>query len=176
LRTKQKTHDKPCSSRHERTKSLTKRLAPRSSDTSSQPMKAKRVGDAELRRRWRGSPWSVYCREDSSALFLHRVCLPASARWPASVILTRATSIVHPPATTRSAFAVSSPARTSSTICRREDMHQHDRLGAAISADASNSNARRRRDRLGTFSDLHKKCWPPPRHPTSVPQCNPSAR
>jgi hypothetical protein len=39
----------------------------------------------------------------------------ASTRRPSSVIRTRATSIVRPAATTRSAFAVASPARISST-------------------------------------------------------------
>jgi hypothetical protein len=63
------------------------------------------AGDVKLRRRWRGASWPVYCWGDRPALFLHRVCLPASARRPASVILTRATSTVHPPTTTRSAFA-----------------------------------------------------------------------
>jgi hypothetical protein len=41
----------------------------------------------------------------------------AGACRPASVVRTRATSIVLPPATTRSACAVASPARTSSAIC-----------------------------------------------------------
>jgi hypothetical protein len=46
------------------------------------------------------------------------IALPACECPPASLSdLSRATSIVHLPATTRSAFAVSCPARTSSTIC-----------------------------------------------------------
>jgi hypothetical protein len=46
-------------------------------------------------------------------------CLNPSliARRPASVIRTRVISIVREPATTRSAVAIASPARTSSTIC-----------------------------------------------------------
>jgi hypothetical protein len=50
-----------------------------------------------------------------------------------SVIRTRATSIDLPPATTRSANAVASAARTSSTnISNREAVRNHDRLGRAV--------------------------------------------
>jgi hypothetical protein len=54
-------------------------------------------------------------------------------RAPLSVIRTRATSIDLPPATTRSADAVASAARTSSTnISNREAVREHDRLGRAV--------------------------------------------
>ena len=49
-----------------------------------------------------------------------RYCSPASllsVLRPASVILTRATSIVRAPIATRSAFVVASPAWTNSSIC-----------------------------------------------------------
>jgi hypothetical protein len=48
--------------------------------------------------------------------FDHSGYRPVSARRPASVIRTRATSIVCRPATTRAAVAVASPARTRSII------------------------------------------------------------
>jgi hypothetical protein len=50
------------------------------------------------------------------------------------VIRTRATSIVGPPATTRSAVAVANPSRTSSTICDREAVREHHGFGAAVTA------------------------------------------
>jgi hypothetical protein len=50
----------------------------------------------------------------SAASLLHCFAF-ASAFRPASVIRSVATSILRPPATTRSAVAVASPARTSST-------------------------------------------------------------
>jgi len=56
-----------------------------------------------------------------------------SARRPASVMRTTATSIFCLPATVCSALALARPARTSSTIRRDgETMREHDRLGRAI--------------------------------------------
>jgi hypothetical protein len=58
-----------------------------------------------------------------------------SARRPASVIRTRASSIVRPPATTRSACAVPNPtADQLDHLLGCEAMRQHDRLRAAVAA------------------------------------------
>jgi hypothetical protein len=63
--------------------------------------------------------------------FDHSGYRPVSARRPASVIRTRATSIVCRPATTRAAVAVASPARTRSIIpLGREAVREHDSFGA----------------------------------------------
>jgi hypothetical protein len=49
------------------------------------------------------------------------------------VIFTRATSILRDPATTRSAVAVASPARTKlDHLCDGEAVREHDRFGAAF--------------------------------------------
>jgi hypothetical protein len=54
----------------------------------------------------------------------------ASARRPISVILTWATSIARPPATTRSVRVVAIPVRMRSID--REPVREHDRLAAAV--------------------------------------------
>jgi len=65
-----------------------------------------------------------------------------------SVIRTRVTSIDLAPATTRSADAVASAARTSSTnISNREAVRDHDRLGRAVAGGGEHSSARRRSGR-----------------------------
>jgi len=56
----------------------------------------------------------------------------ASARRPASVILTRATSIARPPATTRSLRVVATGADEINQEIDREPVREHDRLAAAV--------------------------------------------
>ena len=70
---------------------------------------------------------------------------PPSACRPASVILTRATSMVRGPITTRSVVAVASPARTSSTSCSTvKPCASRTKLVTPSGQEASSSRARRR--------------------------------
>jgi hypothetical protein len=70
--------------------------------------------------------------------------LSTSARRTASVILTRATSIVRPPAMMRSAFAVASPAWISSTICSIVKPCANIIASVQPSRDAASSSSARR--------------------------------
>jgi hypothetical protein len=60
-----------------------------------------------------------------------------SAFRPASVIRTRATSMVRPPATTRSAVAVASPSPTSLTLCSTVKRATWGALGSLFHSQAS---------------------------------------
>jgi hypothetical protein len=94
--------------------------------TSSQPMKAKGVV------MWScvGDGADLHGRSTAGEIDQRFFFIASAARRPASVIFTRATSI----ATTRLAFACRARRALAQPFVRREAMHEHDRLGAAISA------------------------------------------
>src|SRR5262249_28247619 len=79
------------------------------------------------------------------------IASPASACHPASLIFTRATSIILPPATMRSACADASPARTSSTSSSAVNPFANISASVQPSGEAASNSRARRRSGLGPW-------------------------